>query len=255
MKMYLLAGVAAAVMTAIGFTGSAGAADMRMPTKARPAPPPPPAWSGCYLGFHLGYGSGHTSWQDTLLANGAIDPTFTGRVANTDHSGGLYGGQVGCDMAFGGGFVFGIAASYSAANIVGTDVDPFDTTWSLRAKTDSIADVVGRFGFVVQNALLYGRGGVAWAHNKLEIANTGIFVGSPSVTRQGYVVGGGIEWAFAPNWSVFLEGNYYNFSGATVHFLGDVVNPTPAFDVRTRQEIETVKFGVNYRFGNLGLGF
>jgi outer membrane immunogenic protein len=35
--------------------------------------------------------------------------------------------------------------------------------------------------------------------------------GSASKTRTGWTVGGGVEWRFAPQWSAFLEGNYYDF--------------------------------------------
>ena len=37
----------------------------------------------------------------------------------------------------------------------------------------------------------------------------------------GYVIGSGIEWAVAPSWSVFLEGNYFNFGNTDVPFAGD----------------------------------
>ena len=35
--------------------------------------------------------------------------------------------------------------------------------------------------------------------------------GSASKTRTGWTIGGGVEWRFAPQWSAFLEGNYYDF--------------------------------------------
>jgi len=183
------------------------------------------------------------------VANGAIDATLTGQTANTDMSGGIYGGQLGCDFQFNGSFVIGIEGSLSGSKITGTNMDQFNATWTLRAQTDWIASVTGRVGITADRALIYIRGGVAWAHNNFEIENTGFLDGRPSATRLGWVVGGGIEWAFAPSWSVFLEGNYYDFNSTDVAFAGDVFNPTPPFTVRTSQTIETVKFGVNYRFG------
>jgi outer membrane immunogenic protein len=100
--------------------------------------------------------------------------------------------------------------------------------------------------------LVYTRAGAAFAHNKFEIENTGFLDGTPSVTRTGWMVGSGIEMAFAPCWSVFVEADYYSFGNANVSFAGDVFNPTPPFTVQSKLTIETLKFGVNYRFGGDG---
>ena len=48
--------------------------------------------------------------------------------------------------------------------------------------------------------------------------------GSASKTRTGWTIGGGVEWRFAPQWSAFLEGNYYDFGNndrniSTNHFF------------------------------------
>ena len=120
---------------------------------------------------------------------------------------------------------------------------------TLRTKNDWLASITGRVGFAVDRALLYWRGGVAWAHNKFEIENTAILDGTPQTTRVGWIIGSGIELALAPCWSAFLEADYYSFNGTTVAFAGDLVNPTPSFGVNTTQNVEAMKFGVNYRFG------
>ena len=49
--------------------------------------------------------------------------------------------------------------------------------------------------------------------------------------------------------SIFLEADYYSFNGTNVSFAGDLINPTPAFAVKTTQNVETLKFVLNYRFG------
>ena len=94
MKKFLLAGVAAAAVAGVGFTTFANAADVRMPTKVRPlVPVSVHTWTGCYLGGHVGLAAGHTTWADPIR-NGAIDATLSAQTANTDMSGGLYGGQI-----------------------------------------------------------------------------------------------------------------------------------------------------------------
>jgi outer membrane immunogenic protein len=246
MKSILFAGLVAAAMTT---AGSAGAADLIRYRNNPPvaAAPEPMSWTGCYVGSHSGLAAGHTTWQDTVPL-GTIDATMSGQTANTDMSGAIYGAQVGCSYQF-SPLVIGLEGSVSASTLTGTNMDQFNATWTLRTKNDWIASITGRAGFAVDRVLVYTRGGVAWAHNKFEIENTAILDGTPSTTRVGWVIGSGIEWAFAPCWSVFLETDYYSFNGTNVSFAGDLINPTPAFTVKTTQTVETAKFGVNYRFG------
>jgi outer membrane immunogenic protein len=243
---------AAVAATAIAANGSAVAADVRIPVKAPPPPPimqvAPYSWSTCYVGTHTGLGSGHTKWTDPV-PNGAIDATFAGLTATSDMSGALFGAQIGCDFQMNGNFVIGLEGSLAGTSLAGTNMDQFNTTWALRAQTDWVGTITGRAGFAIDRTLIYWRGGAAWARNKFEIENFAVLDGRPSLTRQGYVIGSGIEWAFAPSWSVFLEGNYFNFGNADVPFAGDVINPTAPFTVRSKQTMETIKFGVNYRMG------
>lgn len=247
MKSILFAGVVATAMTTAGF---AGAADLRYYRNNPPviAAVEPPSWTGCYAGSHSGLAAGHTTWQDTVPL-GTIDATMSGQTANTDMSGAIYGAQIGCDYQFNRAWVIGVEGSFSAATVTGTNMDQFNSTWTLRTKNDWIASFTGRVGFAVDRVLLYTRGGLAWAHNKFEIENTAILDGTPSATRIGLVIGSGIEWAFTPCVSAFLEADYYSFNGTNVSFAGDLINPTPAFAVKTTQNVETLKFGVNYRFG------
>ena len=62
--------------------------------------------------------------------------------------------------------------------------------------------------------------------------------------RDGYTVGGGVEYMFAPNWSAKAEYQYYNFGSTTI-----TSGPADVVGVRGREDEHTVKVGVNYRFG------
>ena len=179
----------------------------------------------------------------------AIDARMAARTANTDMSGAIFGAQVGCDYQVNRSWVIGLEGSFAPATVTGTNMDELNPTWTLRSTNDWVASISGRAGVAVEQVLLYTRLGVAWAHSRFEVDNTGIPDGTPSKTRFGWVIGSGIAWAFAPCWSVFLEGHYYIFNGTNVSFTGDLFNPTPAFTVNTTQTIEALKFGVNYRFG------
>ena len=238
MKKLLLAWVA---ITTIIVAGSACAADRGGQTKG---PEAAFSWTGGHIGINAGLANGHTSWKDPVPIGGNIDATPAGRTAHTDMSGGIYGVQGGYDWQF-DNWVVGLEGSFSALTLSGTNIDQFNHDWTLRAKTEWIGSLTGRVGWAVRHVLLYGRGGVAWAHNKFEIEDVNTFRGSPSATRVGFVVGAGFEWAFAPGWSVFSEAGYDGFHSRNVTFSAP---PEPSFDVRTRETIETLRFGVNFRF-------
>jgi outer membrane immunogenic protein len=101
-------------------------------------------------------------------------------------------------------------------------------------------------GYAWGPTLLYAKGGYAWRDGN----NLGVTVaGSPSAfttngnRKDGYTVGAGLEYMFAPNWSAKAEYQYYNF-GNTQFTAAPPTSP-PSF----RNDEHTVKVGVNYRFG------
>ncbi len=254
MKMRLLAGTAVATIMA----GSAAyAADLGVPTKAPMLEPPAPqfSWTGCHVGVNAGLGAGHTQWQDTVPDGNIDGDTATNRTAHTDMSGAIAGGQLGCDMEFGGNWVLGIAGSLDGSDITGTNQDQFNAPWTLRDNMDWYGSVTGRVGVAVNNVLVYGKGGVAFAHNNFEIENSGVTLGTPSDIRTGWTLGGGLEWAFGPNWSAFVEADYYGFDARTETFNNSAAVTggfvLPPFTINVKPSFETVSFGVNYRFGGL----
>ena len=254
MKSRLLAGVASAAFLA---ANSARAAE------PLPPPPPPPvfSWTGCHIGPHIGLATGRVTWQDTV-PDGNIDGAMLNgvaisqRTAITDTSGGIYGGQLGCDWQFPAtSLVIGFEGTVDGANIEGTNQDEFNAPWPLRNNVDLFGTVTGRLGYAVpgmNNVLLFFRGGILFADTRYEIENRGVTLGTPSATRTGWTVGAGIEWAFAPAWSLFIEGNYHDtdryietFDDAFAVLTGSIF---PPFTIRTRTTYETLKLGVNFRF-------
>jgi outer membrane immunogenic protein len=243
-----------ATALAVILSGStAYAADMGVPARL-PAPPPPPqfSWSGCYVGGNAGLGAGETQWQDPA-PDGNIDALADGRTAHTNMSGAVVGGQVGCDVQFYNNWVAGIAGSFDSSNIAGTNFDQFNDTWSLRNQGEWYGTITGRIGAAfggMNNILLYTKGGVVFARNQFEIENSNVTLGTPTDTRTGWTLGGGLEWAFAPNWSAFIETDYYGFG-----FKSENFDAAPAFIaappiINVKQSFETLTLGVNYRFGS-----
>jgi outer membrane immunogenic protein len=237
--------IALTMVTTVGH-----AADMPLRPPPMMAPAPLYNWTACYLGTNSGLGAGHTQWTDTQ-PDGNIDmiPGLA-RTANLDMSGAAVGGQIGCDYQFGGNWVVGIAASFDGADISGNAFDEFNTTWALQSKLNWFGTVTGRVGYAVNNVLLYAKGGVVFANDHYEIANTAVVLGDPNPVLTGWTFGAGLEWAFAPCWSVFVETNYYGFSATTQTFdlAPGFIDAPPTINVKP--SFETVMLGINYRLGS-----
>src|SRR5882762_4026131 len=74
--------------------------------------------------------------------------------------------------------------------------------------TKNIFTVTGRVGYLFAPQVLgYVKGGGAWARIDHTILGTVPFPflseSAGGIDRQGWTVGGGLEWMFAPGWSVF----------------------------------------------------
>jgi outer membrane immunogenic protein len=218
MKRLLLAGVALSVATA------ASAADLpARPYAKAPAAVMSPAynWSGFYIGAMGGYG-----WD------------------SGNSSGGFGGGTVGYNWQLPGSqFVFGVEVDAAGASI--KDSLSADFGGGLVAteelKINSFGSVTGRAGFAMDAALIYAKGGYAWANRKDSVSVTGLGSVSDSQTHAGFTIGGGLEYLFTPNWSAKGEYMYTSLGGKTYNLGGDL------FDSGTI-DFHTIKVGVNYHF-------
>ena len=213
MRKILLASVA---IIGFGAIVPAQAADLaaRPYTKA-PAYEPAPIynWTGFYIGGHVGgaFGGDNNFYSPGFTYNGSNDGVFMGGV------------QAGYDTQFSANWVFGLEANYS-----------FLDTGSWFANR-GLGSVTGRLGYTWGPAMLYVKGGYGWADSRY----TNGFAGDGG--RDGYTVGGGLEYLFTQNWSGKIEYQYYDF--------GNVNFVTPAGVAGTfRNDEHTVKVGLNYRF-------
>jgi len=227
MKKFLLGTVA---LVAVGATVPALAADLaaRPYTKA-PAYAPQPIynWTGFYIGGHLGGAFGG-------------DNSFNGNDGR--FLGGLQGGA---DYQFAPSWVVGIEAQYSWLGNSNNGV-LFPGGVLVTSNSDQLGSVTGRLGYTWGPALLYAKGGYGWKDgNNLNVSVGGVpqaFTTNGN-HRDGYTVGAGLEYMFAPNWSAKAEYQYYNFGDTTF-----TTGPAAIVGVRFRDDEHTVKAGLNYRF-------
>jgi outer membrane immunogenic protein len=228
MKKFLLGAAALAA-----FAGPAFAADMPARTYSKAPPYTAPAvvynWTGFYIGGHVG---GAFTDGTNLLGS---DARFLGGV------------QGGFDYQFAPNWVMGVEAQYSWLGGGTNNGVVFPTGTVVTGNSDQLGSVTGRLGYTWGPALLYAKGGYAWRGND----NIGVSVaGLPAAfttsgnQKNGYTVGGGLEYMFAPNWSAKAEYQYYNF-GSTTFTSG----PADIVGAKFRDDEHTVKVGVNYRFG------
>jgi outer membrane immunogenic protein len=215
----------------VAISAPAFAADIRPVTKAPPMPAPMAQvynWTGFYIGGHVG---GAFAGSDAFGNN-------NGRF--------LGGGQVGFDYQFAPNWVVGIEGQYSWLG-GGNNNNGLAFVPAGLATLDNrgIGSVTGRLGYAWGPVLLYGKGGYAVVDRDLSVTQAGVPVAYTTSGRgkDGYTVGAGLEYMFAPNWSAKAEYQYYDF-GKTTFTAG----PPALVGTSFKNDEHTIKAGLNYRF-------
>jgi outer membrane immunogenic protein len=237
MKKILLSSVAL-----LGLTAGAMAADL--PSRRAPAPVfsavPVFTWTGFYVGVNAGVGfsnnddDGIVFGADTIFGDSDDDTSFIG------------GAQAGYNYQI-GSFVVGVEGDLQWADFGGTTY-VFPTGTATVDSDDWFGTVRARAGVAFDRALIYATGGWAFTDN-----------------RSGWVVGGGIEYAFTNNLTVKLEGLYVNldnnnnnngccFGNGIVGVSNTGAAITQANfgffgNNRNNDDFFIVRAGINYKFG------
>ena len=118
-------------------------------------------------------------------------------------------------------------------------------------KTKFIGTATARIGYLfVPQALSYVKGGAGWTNNNdylLHQPNGRLSESASFNTNTGWAVGGGLEWMFAPGWSVFGEYNYMDFGTNLITFIAAPGNFPPGEHVNISLKTQTALIGVNYQ--------
>jgi high affinity Mn2+ porin len=214
------------------------AADVRLPIKA-PHIQSVFDWTGFYIGAHAGFGRGSSSAVLT-------DPAIT---ASSGSFGGVIGGvQAGYNVQLSSGIVLGAEADITFPNYLASNsiaallatprsevVEQLDYAGSLR----------GRIGYASGHWLAYATGGLAWAGERF--VNTPV-IGSEEKelnVRLGWAAGAGVEYAFAPHWSLRLEYLYSRFEQADIRFPS-------ATQISSSLDLQSIRVGLNRKFDGMG---
>jgi outer membrane immunogenic protein len=255
-------------ISALLIVGTANAADM--PLKAPPAVAAAPfSWNGCYIGAHAGYGWGRdTNSFGQAVASGGTEG-FEGFPAefgpfNHNTSGGVAGGQAGCNYQPSPNWLFGVESELFWSGIKGSFTAPEDFTdpgqfSRFQSSNRWDGDIALRAGFVSGVNLFYGKAGVAVGNFKYTETHDDFPTvhgcpggGACSVsftdTRAGLLLGAGWEHAFVGTpWSVKVEYDYINYGSANIPYpstglFGAAIQNFPVKDTK-----QIVKVGVNFR--------
>jgi len=276
---------------AMALSGVALAAEPLPPPP--PPPPPPPQWTGFFLGINAG-----GTWSSNNNIDTAAFPVaeFPGFAALTNASALLATTRVPVQVS---GFIGGVQWGYNYQWnnwVIGAEGDfqgiasserrdtrfstdtafiagvafPIDQLLAASRRVDWLGTERVRIGFLIwPTFLVYGTGGLAYGETQMSVAigqtvavpgfTTGFAVGTFNQTLAGWTAGGGVEWLFAPNWSLKVEYLYYDLGRQTnglspmTHsaFVGGV-GPFP-FTVTdnlasTRFNGNIVRAGLDYHF-------
>jgi outer membrane immunogenic protein len=270
MKSLKLSACAAAGLAAVVGVGTASAADLPARTYAKvPTAIVDPTfnWSGFYVGGNLGGAWGRSDYGflpsgDWNLVPGVPQQLSQDGGARLNIANVSGGAQAGYNWQI-SRLLLGLETDIQYIGLRKTNsftqngplavglLTPYTFTQTLTS--DWLATVRGRIGFTADHILFYGTGGLAIADSRS--TDTLSFVrltstGSRSGTELGWTAGGGVEWAFAPNWS--MKGEYLY-----AQFDGKITAMTPISTTRSlfsqsyfdRLSLNVARIGVNYHFG------
>jgi outer membrane immunogenic protein len=246
MKKLMLGMIA---VTGLGMATSANAADL--PARTYQAPPVLAPfvwnWTGFYMGVNGGYG-----WSNQCLDYTAVNGiAFALGTGCRSAGGGVVGGQLGYRWQS-GPMVFGVEAQGDWANLRNTRVDPFIPTNSYKSTINGIGLFTGQFGYAWNATLLYVKGGAAVANQRWDYYSNVTSVGYAQTdrTRWGGTVGAGIEFGFAPNWTVGLEYDFLWRVNDTSTFVTPALAPVvTSITANTRTDVNLFMARINYTFG------
>jgi outer membrane immunogenic protein len=243
MKLSIILG--ASLLATVGLAKSVSAADLaaRPYTKAPPMVQAVYDWSGFYIGINGGWAQTHDNRfsQTALVALGSYDP-----------DGGTVGGQLGYRWQS-GQFVFGLEAQGNWADLSGSTQNLFNPANSLHSKMDAFGLFTGQVGYAWNNVLLYAKGGAAVTDRNFDfvpnLGFAGLGASSGYDTRWSPTVGAGLEYGFAPNWSVGVEYDHIFEDQHTVGFTSNATGLPLAATFSSGGDTDMVLGRLNYKFG------
>jgi|GEM_PF-3642234 len=223
-------------------------------------------WNGCQVGVNAGF----AGLDQTVKKI----PAFAMALPTGVASGGVAGGvEAGCDLSL-PTFLIGVGASYDYVDVSSKKTSTYhlavigntiDKTLTIESRAKAVAAVSGRLGLPIGPFLLFARGGFAvtradanyhYLMTATRFASSEDDTAFGKKTRQGYLVGGGVEYEVTPAFSIKLEYNRYDFGACdcvvtgtqVVKGMGQTYTRPYKTSFTDRLATDMLKAGAFYRF-------
>ena len=218
-------------------------------------------WTGFYAGTNSGgvVGTGQVSdpLGSSIYGNDITSPSS------------LFGAQIGYNRQM-NKWVWGVEADADWA-----DADARNTCLAYsggyisadcRVRTNALGTIAGRLGYTAGpegRTLLFAKAGGAWTNQSVSVTNNALYAGgevtnTTNFTAWGWMVGGGVEHALTPRWSVKAEYNYLDFGDTSIAYPASTTGYlqstaiVPAGTTKISEQEHLFKVGVNYHVGAVG---
>ncbi|WP_457797369.1 alginate export family protein [Methylocystis sp. S23] len=239
----------------------------------------PPSWRDVYVGLNGGGAWSSPASSVTVApfgpapASAPVAFAAAPRDLSANLSGFVGGFQVGTNWRFDSNIVAGLEADLRAVsgntdgswqtNAIPSGANGF-VNYSQRTTTlNYLGTLRGRLGYLVTPTVqLYGTGGMAYGGVTSNTALLTRRAAGTNVTNAtalfqdsliGWTAGGGVEWAFMPNWSVKAEYLRYDLGASHAWAAAAQQNGFYAYTVNTRTKFDgnVVQAGINRHFDML----
>ena len=166
-------------------------------------------WSGFYIGGRLGGAGSDVGWKQDVNYFNTLGPIVVGSDSGFSPSG-VIGGIIGGGNLQLGQWIFGAELSFSGTDLSETKASPFfPATDTFTTELDWLATVEGRIGYTWNRVFVFGKGGWAGGNASLTLVDNSAGVTASGETFvDGWVIGGGIEYAC---WSSVILGLEYDY--------------------------------------------
>lgn len=228
------------------FLASAGALALMASSSLSAEVAPAVDWTGVSIGLN-------GNWNFLSTDVSSPPQTYGPHSFSSQDHGNLSGNGIGGGIQLGfdyqlGDVVLGIQAITS---VTAVDSSHSVDSQTFSAELTSYGSLNARLGYLIQPELLaYAKGGLAFGSFTYEDKSSryGYSGSKDGEHHQGWMVGGGVEWLFAPNWSVFAEYDWSDFGTQTVELSYRNADWGDKFKYEYQQSIGSAVLGVNYRF-------
>lgn len=237
-----------ASVSVFALSAAANAADMYVPGPGgyKDDFVPVPTWAGLYAGLNGGYGWSAGTPELTVTNNFGASASTKG----LDATGGFGGGDIGYNWQR-GAFVFGVEGDIEVSHIgdlFARFANPPGAANFIAAQKylDYFSTIRARVGYASGNFLVYGTGGLAYGYVHNQVVTNGVADDHRDAGETGYAVGGGVEYAITPRFSLKAEYQYIDFGS---YKLSAPVLPPNGVTITTstlENSFNTVRVGINY---------